>query len=85
MAGCRRMLSEEGEEAFHPNRAFFDGWIDEVMIFNRKLSEEEIRAIHDRRADGPEKKDAPPAPKSIHAHPPGPKSWHSDSIVPLVT
>jgi hypothetical protein len=39
----------------HPNRAFFDGWIDEVMIFNRKLSEEEIRGIYERRTGGGER------------------------------
>ncbi|MBU4460982.1 MAG: LamG domain-containing protein [Verrucomicrobia bacterium] len=45
----------------HPNRAFFDGWIDEVMIFNRKLSEEEIRGIYERRTGGGERTgDRPP-------------------------
>lgn len=34
----------------HRNRAFFDGWIDEVMIFNRRLAAEEIRAIYDAGA-----------------------------------
>lgn len=52
----------------HPNRAFFDGWIDEVMIFNRKLSEEEIRAIYERRTEGGGPADARPSPK------PGPNS-----------
>lgn len=42
----------------HPNRAFFDGWIDEVMIFNRRLTDEDIRDLFRRRAPAP---DAPPA------------------------
>lgn len=35
------------DPSHHPNRSFFDGWIDEVMIFNRRLTEDEIRRIHE--------------------------------------
>lgn len=30
----------------HGNRSFFDGWIDEVMIFNRRLTADEIQDLH---------------------------------------
>lgn len=49
----------------HPNRAFFDGWIDEVMIFNRKLTDEEIRDLHRRRTAEPDTERAPASAEPI--------------------
>lgn len=50
----------------HPNRAFFDGWLDEVMIFNRRLSADEVRGIFELRRSPPpaSNEDLPERPSS---------------------
>ncbi|MBI3986955.1 MAG: hypothetical protein HY343_08555 [Lentisphaerae bacterium] len=30
----------------HQNRAWFDGWMDDVMIYNRALDADEVKALH---------------------------------------
>ena len=54
-----------------PNNFFFNGLIDEVSIFNRALSEDEIRAIYEAGSAG---KIKPPPPEPIPP-PAGIVSW----------
>jgi hypothetical protein len=48
------------DPAHHPNRAWFDGDIDEVTIFDRALNEDEIKAL----VEGPPSMPPPSAPGS---------------------
>lgn len=56
----------------HPNRSFFDGRIDEVMIFNRRLKPEEILNLYRRRVREPDRAREPDAAEPLPGERPRP-------------